>query len=110
MTTPCTGLSWLFDSIHPLDHIEARKLCATCPVTAWCDSRRDRWSEGTWAGRLYGANAYAMRRLREEQMFNEAEARAAHARFWAGERDDHTLAGERVYQRRNARKNRTRVA
>ena len=100
---PCAGKSALFDSIHAGDHLEARALCDTCPVVEWCASQRGRYGEGTWGGKLYGAPANAMRMLREDQAFTDSEARAAHARFYNGERDSRTRVGERVYQRRSAR-------
>ena len=117
----CVGLHWLFDSIHPLDHLEARELCLSCPALEWCQQQRDALREGgstdaryslsgTWAGQLYGAPPDAVRLLREEQAFTEDEARQAHLRFFHGDRDDRTKVGERVYQRRIARNKRHRTA
>lgn len=39
----------------------------------------------------------------EEDMFTEDEARVAHAAYVYGHRDDRTVVGERVYQRRKKR-------
>jgi hypothetical protein len=55
MTTPCAGLSWLFDSTHPADHLDAREHCLRCPIREDCLARADRWSVGTWGGLLFGA-------------------------------------------------------
>lgn len=59
---PCVGLWNLFDSTRPDHHASAAKKCATCPVIAACERRRDdllagsRTTElntvGTWAGQL----------------------------------------------------------
>jgi hypothetical protein len=103
MTTPCSGLSWLFDSVHPADHLAARERCLPCPLREECLARADQWSVGTWGGVLFGAPGGSLRRLREDQAFSDDDARDAHARFYLGQRDDRTRAGERVYQRRMAR-------
>ena len=45
----------------------------------------------------------------EDATVSDIQARAAHARFFAGDRDDETLLGERVYQRRMKRQKRAEV-
>ena len=123
----CVGRADLFESTNPTDHLEALELCLACPVRDWCAQQRDavRASmcsgvdiEGTWAGEFYcsrrgsrRAAADALRILREEQAYTDEDAKRAHARFvWVGIRDDWTRVGERVYQRRAARRKAAREA
>lgn len=117
---PCLGKSDLFGSLDPLTHLEAAAHCASCPVFDWCEQ----WTaesvklatnarcqiEGTWAGKLYGGTPQAIRILNEDAQFSEEEARRCHARQVAGERSDYIDAGERTYQRRQARSQRKRRA
>lgn len=54
--TPCAGLHELFDSTEPVDHMQAKAICKTCPVIDWCRTQvppSTRFPAGTWAGRLY---------------------------------------------------------
>ncbi len=120
MTSPCAGQSRLFDSTLLTDHMEAAKLCATCPMIAECQERLEEcassWEgrsggpEGTWAGQLIIAGKVATYRVMridvEERLFSDEDARRAHAAFWRGLRDDWTTAGERTYQRRSERRQR----
>ena len=127
MTTAlCVGKWWLFDSTNPADHLEARELCAVCPMRPECvrtvaSIRRDPTGrsslEGTWAGHLYGATA--RQRLRfEETMFTDDEAREAHNAFTMAHPSQRTrsgigdriIIGERVYQRRVKRARKERRA
>lgn len=115
----CQGMAALFESTHPLDHLDARAICLECPVRDWCEQERITTStgsgyaqtslSGTWAGKLYGGTADALRMLREEQAFTTEEARAAHTRWYHGKRDKRTEMGEKVYQRRIARQKRARA-
>lgn len=111
----CVGQWRLFDSTHPADHLIAQAICAECPALAWCEQQRVKAAassettrpmlEGTWAGKLYGAPPNAVRILREEQEWSDADARKAHHAFcYLGLRDERTKTGERVYQRRSERK------
>lgn len=58
----CVGRWWLFDSMDPADHAEARDICDTCPVLIECDLLLTRERQyvpagtptGTWAGRFLG--------------------------------------------------------
>lgn len=46
----------LFDSIDPLDHLRARKLCAACPFVRDCiETAALTRPEGTWGGLLWVA-------------------------------------------------------
>lgn len=116
----CIGKWWLFDSTNPGDHLEARELCAACPMRRECQETADRFQrgpggmsvlEGTWGGRLYGSTARA--RMRDEEtMFTQDEARAAHAAWERADPQDRNrsgvgdriVIGERVYQRRARRR------
>lgn len=62
----CLGRPELFDSTRWTDHVQARAICATCPVIEAC-RRRLAFAQdqalrsvdgptGTWAGKLYGAH------------------------------------------------------
>lgn len=51
-------------------------------------------------------SAFARRIQDEEAAFTEQQGRAAHARFVSGDRDDETVLGEKVYQRRMKREKR----
>lgn len=123
MNAPCHGQSVRFDSTLLAEHMEAAKLCATCPVIDACqrllEDSQNAWQhrsggpEGTWAGQLViaGRVVTASRLMRvhaEEEAYSEEEARRAHALFWHGHRDEWTLAGERTYQRRAERNQRAR--
>ena len=114
----CAGKWELFDSTDVLDHIEAKKICATCPIRSTCDalyldvahaSHPRGMPSGTWAGRLRGATSLDHCRNAEEQMFTDDEALAAHAAYVRGERDSRTVMGHRVWDRRY-RRQRSRVA
>lgn len=121
---PCVGQSELFDSTDLLDHRQARALCNNCPMLDACRTRLELTiatahegmkygPRGTWAGELLGPPQTAAHRAQaEEVMFNEAEARKAHADYAAGFRDPRTVVGERVYNRRKKRQQheRKRVA
>lgn len=114
-TPPCAGRWELFDSIDHADHRRARALCGICPMRATCLAELEAATEashcgikygprGTWAGLLVGLPRMSVQRARaEEEMFTEADARQAHARYAAGIRDDRTVIGERVYNRRKKR-------
>jgi hypothetical protein len=57
----------LFESVNPLDHIEAAGICATCPALMACDAllaeqygtlaRHGGGPVGTWAGQLVGTKS-----------------------------------------------------
>lgn len=58
---PCVPKFWLFLSTDLEDHEQAKAICATCPLTDWCEeeyraAKRAAYSggepEGTWAGKL----------------------------------------------------------
>ena len=102
MSALCVGKSWLFDSTDIRDHEQAAKLCAACPVREWCREQAAALSQpvGTWAGVRYGATTLSSRMAIEDAMFSDDDARAAHAAWFRGVRDDRTHIGERVYQRR----------
>lgn len=112
MSALCVGKHWLFDSTDPIDHDQAAKLCAACPLLADCQIEASRLSReyrtsayrpltGTWGGRLYGTPGRAPRVTpREEQMFTEDDALQAHRDWGKGIRNDRARIGERVYQRR----------
>jgi hypothetical protein len=61
---PCVGKHELFDSRDPEDHVEAKRLCDTCPILSSClelledvrkaPSHLGGSPEGTWAGQLIG--------------------------------------------------------
>jgi hypothetical protein len=117
----CAGQWELFDSTDPFDHQTAAAICETCPIRRDCDetlakAKRAAHHElvrygptGTWAGQLVGGDGRNPYRLAaEEQMFTEDELRKAHRRHAAGLRDDRTVMGERVYQRKRARIKRDR--
>lgn len=118
MSGLCAGQWWLFDSTHLADHIQARAICAECPMRRECAQTVAtlRGAEGTWAGRLYGSTSRERKRY-EEAMFSDADARAAHAAWVRAEPADRNRAGvgdrvvtgERVYQARSKR-NRRAVA
>ena len=121
MRAPCAGRWEMFDSTDVTDHRQARALCSTCPMLTHCRSELEAATadahegvkygpRGTWAGVLIGAPKTTARRAQiEEEMFTEAEAREAHAKYAAGFRDARTMVGERVYNRRNKRANRDRT-
>lgn len=52
----CVGLHDLFESVDPLDHIEAKRICDSCPALAACRAalRDEQTPVGTWAGELVG--------------------------------------------------------
>ena len=124
---PCAGQWDLFDSTDYYDHRRARQLCHSCPIIDACrqalaeataSSRavsRGGGPQGTWAGELIGGAVVSVSRIAaEEAMFNEEEARKAHA-HWARtpkhlrpELPDRVRVGERVYQRRSLRNQRER--
>lgn len=119
----CAGQWRLFDSTDPFDHQAAAAICRACPILDACTTRLkdaqraarahgQRWGPtGTWAGQLVGHDGYNPYRLAaEEQMFDEIELRRAHRSYAAGERDPRTVMGERVYQRKIARRKRERNA
>lgn len=119
---PCAGLFYLFDSTELRDHRRARELCGTCPMIAACRKRLEQAAtdtyggskygpRGTWAGLLLGGPKTSHQRAQaEDLMFDEDEARKAHARYAAGERDARTVIGERVYNRRMKRERYARRA
>lgn len=56
----CEGRYLLFEAVDRAAHLEARELCATCPILDDCklrlaDERKQLRScpEGTWAGLLF---------------------------------------------------------
>lgn len=56
----CIGQHALFESTEYADHVQARRICADCPVIDWCRTQippSSGYPQGTWAGRLYGTNA-----------------------------------------------------
>lgn len=116
----CAGKWELFDSTDFFDHRQARRICISCPLIEQCRATlRDTRARaldaangprGTWAGELVGSAVPNAHRLAaEEAMFNEVEAKAAHAKWAhtpASLRDtlpDRIALGERVYQRRTKR-------
>lgn len=121
---PCAGLWRLFDSTDDADHERAAALCATCPMIDACRERRDLAARkvagrghpmfygprGTWAGELVRHNKSGSRRPEavafEDGCYTADQARAAHAAYARGERDEWTITGERVYQRDRKRRNR----
>lgn len=58
----CVGRHWLFDSVRPDDHEQAREICESCPAIVACRDLLTKPSHidtipmptGTWAGKLYG--------------------------------------------------------
>ena len=54
---PCAGRPLLFESVAGVDHIQAKAICATCPMSmlAACQRLADEqtYHDGTWAGQLY---------------------------------------------------------
>lgn len=65
---PCAGKHELFDSREKEDHLEAKKLCDTCPVFAACwdnlqavrnaPAQFGGSPEGTWAGQRFGSSRW----------------------------------------------------
>ena len=114
-TTPCYGKSALFDSTDLYDHEAAKELCMACPTLTACmahllEVKRTSGPfgqpEGTWAGELLEDKRPAERRSRrrmflDDQMYDDQDAKTAHAQYVAGMRNDWTETGERVYQARN---------
>jgi hypothetical protein len=115
---PCAGKWVLFDSTDPADHVEAARLCATCPMRTECEQRlesaRNRSHRpiseygpaGTWAGHLVGAGPrISVERARaEEAMFTDAELRAGHTAYQNGVRTERACMAERIYQRKRKRR------
>lgn len=116
---PCAGRHELFDSTSYQDHLAARSYCATCPLIRECHQRlQDAHAQafalkygggpsGTWAGQLVGARRKAKTAealAAEEAEYDEAEARLAHNAWNRGNRSGWAEVGERVYQRRAARR------
>lgn len=108
---PCYGKSALFDSTEANDHYEARALCATCPMIDACRDLLAKAKKssvaggrpiGTWAGELMRTNPKPRPEDLAEQnaAFTELEARLCHNAFNGGARDEHTVIGNRVYERR----------
>lgn len=127
MIAPCAGKWELFDSTHPVDHLEAREYCLRCPLLEKCRTEleaatRDAYSAdygpcGTWAGQVVGRSVRSASRVGEEEAaFDTATALAAHAvweRTPPEQRDDlpdEIRVGERVYQRRRKSSQRRRAA
>ena len=124
MRPPCAGKWQLFDSTHPDDHELARQFCVACPLIGECRRQleqarvsgrtaiRGGGPRGTWAGQLMGGpdRVSTAKHAEEEARYDEDDARRAHARFIAGERDEWTVIGNRVYDRRRTRRRRERVA
>lgn len=124
--TPCAGRWELFDSIDEYDHEAARELCAPCPAIVECAQALDLATaeagshghpEGTWAGRLIidpkpryrspiETQRTNKRREFEDQAFDDAGARRAHAAFVAGDRTEWARMGNRAYDRRRKQRNR----
>lgn len=112
MTAACAGKWELFDSTDIFDHREAALLCSTCPMLLACSallenvmasSHPSGRPAGTWAGKLIGAGSLAAVRGDEERAYTDEAARAAHARYIAGRRDEWTVIGHRVWDRRYRR-------
>lgn len=109
---PCAGKYWLFDSTDPGDHVEAAKLCRTCPMLQECrgilDAARKASSteaghgpQGTWAGQPVGkATTQAHRQATEDAMFSIEEAREASREYKRGVMTDRNRIGARVHERR----------
>lgn len=117
----CVGLWWLFDSTELVDHLEAQALCGLCPAMLDCAAELDKARAasaagdgpvGTWAGRLVGVPKAAERErlMREELIYDEAEAKAAHAAYNHGSRGTWAVVGHRVWDRRLRRSRRQAVA
>lgn len=128
---PCAGRSWTFDSTDYGDHLEARKICAECPLAPQCRvdvreeaSRRTKGDipggcpEGTWGGELWINGRLipahkpegAQRRMYEEQLYDEGAALRAHSAFNRGDRTEWAVTGNRVWERRRGRKRNQKVA
>lgn len=116
-TPPCSGRWELFDSVHAADHMEARALCATCPVIDACrqlaanvasTAQPKCGPQGTWAGQLLIAERTLNQRREEEARWSDDAARAARNRYEAGHRDPVSTEGKRVWERR--RRNRRAAA
>lgn len=127
MPVPCAGKWDLFDSSDFYDHLEAREICANCPAQLECatlviDVKREGGifgqPEGTWAGQLLVAPSLANRREAnrrrseaqreaDEAAYDDDQARIAHSQYQAGIRNEWTLVGHRVYQRRSKRRQRS---
>ena len=77
MRPPCAGKWRLFDSTDPADHIEAREICAACPLIEDCRRRLEQANvsaravargggpRGTWAGELVGHDSRYSRRFEQ---------------------------------------------
>lgn len=112
---PCAGEWRLFDSVEYDDHVEARAICADCPLRPACEDHlqavrsRAQWGagpRGTWAGRLYGETKIEQRRRHaiEDASYTDEEAlRAQYAYRRAGDRSAWAEIGMRVYDRRRHR-------
>lgn len=122
MTAPCYGQAALFDSTLLADHIEAARLCSTCPVVDVCHDRLEEAKalaknkpghgpDGTWAGLLImgGKVIDTLKQERaafEESIFSDEDAKLCHRLFRQGKRGEWIEAGERTYQRRACRRQR----
>lgn len=120
----CEGRWELFDSLEPSAHAQAAELCATCPMQRECGSilaaaklnapSGYAGPQGTWAGRLVGSaratNVDAGLLAREEGLYDEREAKDAHAAYLRGDRGAWASTGQRVYDRRLRRAKRARAA
>lgn len=114
---PCYGMGDLFDSTEILDHIQARQICATCPIRATVCRQRAETAValapvgggpgGTWHGELYRggkvstAAANEIRRLEEDARYSDTEARRCANLWHDGDRSEWVATGRRVYERRN---------
>lgn len=124
---PCAEQWSLFDSTDIYDHQEAREICANCPIQLHCatlliDVKREGGifgqPEGTWAGQLLIAPSLTKRqeanrrrteaqREADEAAYSDEEAKHAHNQYQAGIRNQWTLVGHRVHQRRTKRRQRS---
>lgn len=117
----CSTFPDLFDSTDELAHAWAALACSTCPLRAtWCTPYRDGLLAkrmplyGTWAGMLLdgtvpparnrGLSAERARQVEaEDDAYDEELARQAHRQYARGLRDEWTVTGEHVWQRRRKR-------
>lgn len=120
----CAGKWDLFDSQEPSAHQQAAGICATCPMLRECKAELatakllapagQAGPSGTWAGKLVGStratNVDVARMEREESIYDDREARAAHAAYMRGDRGAWAETGHRVYDRRRRRAIRARRA
>jgi len=113
----CEGRWELFDSLEPSAHEQAAAICATCPMLRECRAELATAKllapaayagpQGTWAGKLIGStratNVDKGLLAREEALFDDREAKDAHAAYMRGDRGAWAATGHKVYDRRRRR-------